>query len=447
MSSTEAVAPAALVAFLQGDEARGALARLAALDTGDAASLRLLQELRRSFAPWQAAALLSQARLRKRAAAKWPFAPALLLVEEALEQATAWPLALHRARRLHALAPPGPLLDLGCGIGGDTLALATLRPVIAWERDPLRAELARANVAALGRPRGALHPLQPVTVLSGDWREDVGSAQAGAMQAGAMQAGGAFADPARRVTAPGAGESRRVFSLQSMEPPLHALLPLLDQLAVLAVKVAPGVQEAELPAGAALEFVSHAGSAKEGVLWLGEAASVLPARWAAVYDGAAWHEISGGAPAPALAAHELPQPGQLIWEPDPAVLRAGALDTLCAQLGARLFAPDIAYLVADPVANAPAGDAHPAPAVGPFATPFRLIEAAPFSLKRLNQRLAALGAGAVELKKRGFPLEPEALRPRLKVQRGGRPLTVLLTRRGDAHWMLLCERLAPSPAA
>lgn len=88
-----------------------------------------------------------------------------------------------------------------------------------------------------------------------------------------------------------------------------------------------------------------------------------------------------------------------------------------------------------------------APARTPFATPFRLLEVLPFSLKRLNQRLAAHVAGAVELKKRGFPLEPETLRARLKLQRGGRALVVLLTRRGDEHWMLLAERTLPAPAA
>jgi hypothetical protein len=426
-----APSPQTLVAFLESEPARAALAMLALRDTGNAQTLTLVEELRRDWAPWQVAALVGQARLRKRAAAKWPFANELLLVEEALEQATAWPVALLRAQRMGALAPPGRLLDLGCGIGGDTLALATERPVLAFERDPVRAALARANLQRVGMGGHGVPGLHAVEVHAGDWTTVLAGSGATAW----LDVAAVFADPARRTT-DGAGGSRRTFSLQGMQPPIDALLPLTAHVPLLVVKVAPGVQEAELPPETAVQFVSHEGTAKEGVLWLGAVAASLPRRWASVFADGSWHElVAGGASAPALADDVLPQPGQWLWEPDAAVLRAGALDTLCARLAGRLFAPDIAYVVGD----APAADLTQ---LLPFATPFRLLEVAPFSLKQLNRRLAALGVGTVELKKRGFPLEPESLRPRLKLQRGGRSLTVLLTRRGKAHWMLLAERTA-----
>ena len=38
--------------------------------------------------------------------------------------------------------------DLGCGIGGDLLALAQRRPAIAYEVDPVCARFAAANAAA-----------------------------------------------------------------------------------------------------------------------------------------------------------------------------------------------------------------------------------------------------------------------------------------------------------
>lgn len=419
--------PATVVRFLQSEAAAAVLAQLACGNADEVESPALVARLRKSFSPWQASALLVQARLRRRAAAKWPFAARLMLVEEALEQATAWPVALYRAARLHGLAPPGDVLEVGCGIGGDTMALATLRPLSAWEQDPTRAAFARANLAALAAAPQA-PPLQPATIHTGDWND----ALAGAHPPFAA----AFVDPARR-TVDSSGAARRVFSLQTMTPPLSALLPLLRTTPLLVVKVAPGLAAAEVPHGAALQFVSHDGTAKEGVLWMGEAASSLPRRWAGVYDGARWHEMeAGGAAAPSLASNEAPEPGMLLWEPDPAVVRAGALDTLCARFGARLFAPDIAYLLG-------AGGTEPPPT--PFAAAFRLLEAAPFSLKRLNERLRALGAGSAELKKRGFPQEPESLRKRLRLTPGGRPLVVLLTRRGATHWMLLAERLPAAP--
>jgi hypothetical protein len=426
-----------LVAFLRSPAGAEALAALAARDLGDSHTIGLLSELRRRFAPAEAAALLTQARLRQRAAsthsdtAKFPWAERMLFVAEALEQATAWPVARHRAERLHALAPPGLVLDLGCGIGGDLLALAHLRPATGYESDPLRAAMARANVDAVF---GTAGPPHPVEVVTGDW---VAALAAGTLPAAAA----AFADPARRQE--GRQGVRRVFGLEEMTPPLAALLRLQAQVPALAVKVAPGVQAADLPPGAAVEFVSHAGVCKEAVLWFGPLAETEgPAaregsplegarRWASVHDGVAWH---------ALPAHGVPPPlgplapGQALYEPDPAVIRAGALAELCALLGAHLFAPDIAYLVSDAVGE----DAQ----ATPFARAFRVREVFPFALKRLNRRLAELGIGQVEIKKRGFPVEPEEMRRRLKLAGSGRAV-VFLTRRGDEHWVILGEREEP----
>jgi methylase of polypeptide subunit release factors len=59
-----------------------------------------------------------------------------------LEQATAEVIARHRATRFLGAARVG---DLCCGIGGDLLALADQREVIAVDRDPLRLRMAMLN--------------------------------------------------------------------------------------------------------------------------------------------------------------------------------------------------------------------------------------------------------------------------------------------------------------
>jgi hypothetical protein len=74
-----------------------------------------------------------------------------------------------------------------------------------------------------------------------------------------------------------------------------------------------------------------------------------------------------------------------------------------------------------------------------------------FSLKVLNQRLQALGVARVELKKRGFPVEPETLRPRLKLATAGRAAVVIFTRgdpggkQEDEHIMIIGRRLEGAP--
>lgn len=397
---------AAVVDHLLSGQGRAALATLAHADLSEARTLTLLAHLRQSFDPPVAGALLSQARLRQRAAAKFPFAGQLFFTGEALEQATAWPVALHRAGWIDRHAPPGLLLDLGCGIGGDTLALAQQRPVIAIDSDPLRLRFAQANAEALGLAGR-------VTFLHADWT---------ALRAAGQlpPAAAAFADPARRTAA------GRIFHLRQMQPPIAELLRLQAQLPALGVKVMPGVQDAELPPGCGVEFVSHAGVCKEAVLWFGPLAQHR--RWASVHAAEGWETIVNDGVAPPLG--DL-QAGLWLHEPDPAVIRAGALAALCARLDGWLFDPQIAYLVSA------------APKWDRLVRSFRVHEVHRFSLKLLNQRLQARGIGDVELKKRGFPTEPESLRPRLKLTPGGAPAVILFTRQGDQRLMLIAERARP----
>jgi hypothetical protein len=56
--------------------------------------------------------------------------------------------------------------------------------------------------------------------------------------------------------------------------------------------------------------------------------------------------------------------------------------------------------------------------------------------------LIALQIGTVELKKRGFPAEPETLRGRLTLAKGGRPGVVIFTRRGNERLMVIGRRVS-----
>jgi SAM-dependent methyltransferase len=395
----------ATVPFLLSERGRAAAKELHQTDLRETNTLALLTALRRSFSAEEAGALLALAQLRQRGIEKFPFADQLFFTAEALEQATAWPVAEHRAAWIDQLAPAGPILDLGCGIGGDTLALAPRRCVIAIDLDPVRLRLAAANVAARGLAT-------QVTLQQADWTARLAQQQLPAAAA-------AFADPSRRV------DERRVFSLYQMQPPLAAILRLQQAIPHLGVKVMPGVADAELPATCGIEFVSHQGICKEAVLWFGDLAQG-GRRWASVHTPQGWHTLVASGDPPPLGALA---PGHCLHEPDPAVIRAGALWEVCEQLNAHLFDTQIAYLVST----------HVQPS--PFVQSFAIQELHPFSLKLLNRRLQALRIGTVELKKRGFPTEPEALRPRLKLYPGGQAAVVIFTRRGHERLMMIGTRV------
>jgi len=381
------------------------LAKLQQAALGEEQTLALLQPLRREFTASQAGALLSMARLRQRAAAKFPQAAQLFFTAEALEQATAWPIAQHRAAWIDSHTPPGPILDLGCGIGGDLLALAQRRSVIAFELDPVRIRLAAANVVALGLQ-------QQVQLVEADWTHLL-------TQDALPTAAAAFADPARRV------DGRRIFTLEAMQPPLSQLLQLQRRLPHLGVKTMPGIQDAEVPPGCGVEFISHEGVCKEAILWFGDL--MQHPRWASVYINQEWVALPGdGAQSPPVGPLAA---GDYLHEPDPALIRAGAFCALSHQLEAHLFDPQIAYLVS------PERKTHP------LVQSFKIHELHPFNLKLLNRRLQERGYHIVELKKRGVPFQPEELRKRLKLPATGKPGVVIFTRRGEDRLMLIGERV------
>jgi SAM-dependent methyltransferase len=377
---------------------RGAdlLATLTADDLRDTALLDVLSRLRRVCAPAEAAAVVALARLRQRGQTKFARAAQMFFTAEALEQASGEGMSRYQARRY---APFVRVADLGCGLGGDMLALATAgHTVIAVDRDRLRARLAHANAAIHGL--GAR-----VHVICADLRQQPWCTTA------------AFVDPARRI------EGRRVFSLHAMAPPLADVLALRAWAPHLGVKVHPGVENHELPPGCEVEFIAEEGTCKEAMLWFGDL-STGATRRATLLPGEhtlAWEAVDPVPCGPASA---------YLYEPNPAVIRAHTVEQLAWQIGARKLDPEIAYLTGERLVATP------------FAHSYPVWEEHPFNLKLLNRRLRALEIGAVVVKKRGSAVDPDEFRRRLKPVAGGRPAVVILTLVTGRPTMLICgERL------
>jgi hypothetical protein len=273
------------------------------------------------------------------------------------------------------------VLDLGCSVGGDLLALGDRG--IGVDLDLARCLLARANT-------GAPVACADVTRLT--------------------PRGWVYADPARR------SGGRRGFDPATWSPTLEQVLAW--DVEALGVKVAPGIDHDRLPPDVEVEVVSLDGDVKEALLWRGATrrghrmtATLLPSGATLTGTGAV---ASVGAP------------GRYLLEPDGAVIRAHLVAEVCDAVGGRLLDSTIAYVCAD------------APVPTPFGRWYEVLDVLPFSLKRLRERLR--GVGAVTIKKRGTAVEPEQLRRQLRL-RGTGEATVVLTRVAGAQVAMVVQPL------
>lgn len=367
-------------------------------------TIALSERLRRDGVdPDLVAAALTQSRLRAKAHPKLDsFADAMLFTPAGLEQATRLVVAAHHARR-YVAAGVTAVADLTCGIGADSLAFAGVGlRVIATDTDELTAALATVNLRAF--PEAEVRHADGLTL---DLR--------------AEGVDGLYADPARR-----ASSGRRVFDPAAYEPPLDAVRALAAQVPALGIKVGPGIPHSALPADAETQWVSVDGDVVEAGMWFGplrtDGHAGRPGRSALVLRGRGAHVVHDAG----LGHAEAGPVGAYLYEPDGAVIRAGLVGQVAADVHGRLVDPTIAYVTSDAL--------HPTP----LATAYRVVDVLPFGLKRLRTYLRERGVGRLTIKKRGTAVVPEQLRKQLDL-RGAVGATIVLTRVAGAQQVLVVD--------
>ena len=365
--------------------------------------LRMVSTLRKEgHPPTLVAAVLSQAKLRSKATAKFgPFAERMLFTEAGLEQATRLRVAALHAGRFRA-AGITMVADLGCGIGGDAMAMASLDlEVTAVERDEVTAAIAAYNLA----------PWPAVTVLA----QEAASTDLTAIE-------GVYLDPARRSD--GHSQTTRITDPDDYSPSLDEALELAGGRAA-GIKLGPGIDRDRIPSEAEAQWVSVDGQVVELGLWFGAVARPGISRSALVLSAAGTAELSADADSVDVGPRDL---GEYLHEPDGAVIRARLIGDLGRGIGAGMLSDGIAYLTSDTAE------------LSPFASCFRVLERFPLDERLLKRELAAREIGTLEIKKRGVDVDPAALRKRLSLK-GGQSATLFLTRVAGRHTALLAERV------
>ena len=397
----------------------------------------------RGFSPEESAQIISLAQARTRARAKFgERARILMLTQEAAEQATRPVIAHYRAQRLRPVA--GTVADLGCGIASDSAVYAADRgAVVAVELDPLTASFAAKNLEFCPQAR----------VYSGDVTDYV---HGELLDASGEPVGIVWMDPARReLRGAKKAQTERLFDPEAFSPPFSFVLNLARTGVPMGVKLGPGFPHEGIPSPEDIaseanpnprveaEWIQSEGSLAELVLWFNAlaqegvartATSVreLPAEEACLGESSnesstedsnktsallpPYKAVSFRSSLTAEEAEQsvdvpvsLPQPGEYLLEPAPAIVRSHLVAEFAQSIGAHLLDEHLAYLCsAEPVEH-------------PLVACYEVLEEIPLQEKQLKRWVREQGFTALTIKKRGVDIVPEQLRARLLGSAGSKP--------------------------
>lgn len=342
---------------------------------------------------------LEQVRLRRKAISKFgEFAQSMLFTDAGLEQATRLSVAAHHAGRFHR-HQVSSVADLGCGIGGDSMAFSALGlTVMAVESDPLTAAIARFNLASF----------DTTTVIN----DDLASVDLSVVDA-------LWLDPARRHGA------TRLNSPDDWSPTLDQAFDLA-RTKPSGIKLAPGMDRGLIPEGVEAQWVSAGGDVVELVLWWNELATPGVSRSALIAGDGETYQLTAATDTEDAAVGEL---GSVIYEPDGAIIRARLIGDVVRSIDGRMIDPTIAYFTAD--------EYQPTP----FAQAFSVEQVLSVKPKELAAWVRQNDVGTLEIKKRGIDIDPATLRKQLPLS-GSESKTLILTRVAGKKVALATRRMS-----
>lgn len=354
-------------------------------------SAALIMRLRSKWDSELVATALQQETLRRKAAGKFARVSKMYFTQEGLEQASAEVVAQHRAKKFAAQGN-GSVLDLCCGIGGDSVSLAAYREIVGIDMDADRIACARLNAEAYEVADKAHFVIADVQEIRVQGQH------------------GVFIDPSRRDDGQRRGPSW-------YQPSLDWCLGLATKAASVAIKAAPGIKRDLVPEGWGLEFVAVGRSLKEAVLW--SPSTGAPRRAASILPGDAQLVAIPG------ERIEVAPPGRYLMDPSPAVTRAELVEDLARILNAWKIDPQIAFLSSE------------TPTPTPFGRWLRIEDSLPWNTNNIRKALSARDVGQVDIRRRGLAGDTEQITRSLNLN-GKVKMTLVMTRVKERPWAFVC---------
>lgn len=353
------------------------------IPSGDFHSPSAQAALRKEFAPDLVRAALTLATLRSQARSRFTRAEQMWFDRTRLEQATQELVARHKARRF-ARIEGQPVLDLCSGIGADAIAIVEHCSVTAVDSSLLASWFTHQNARVYG--------------VSDRIKTQTSSVES-------VDASGQFVhlDPDRR------SHGQRQVRLEFGSPPLEYLQQLTQTAAGGAIKVSPASNFGGKFPNCEIELVSVHGECKEATIWFGTLREATPFRATVLPVG---QSIAGD---PWDYRPQLSPLGKYLFDPDPAVVRAGLVDCLAQSLG--LFRLDDAeeYLTGDQIVESP------------MIRGFEVLADLSNHLTEIRDYFRRSSFGQVEIKCRHIRIEADAVRRKLPLP-GKEPAVLLFAK-------------------
>ena len=337
--------------------------------------------------------MLSQIKIQKKNLSKIPISNELLFTEQGAQQASSWKIAQYHATKFKTF---NKVADLCCGIGVDLINIAKGKEqVYAIDLDADTLKLAEYNCGSQN--------LNNITYKLGKAEEFNQPVEA------------IFIDPDRRP-----GSNRRI-APEEYSPPFSKIMELRNICPNIAVKLSPAIdyKRLNLPIDSTLEFVSENGTLKEILLCMGELSIKNCERKAVLLPSTLTLQNSN-------IKIEVTDIQKYLFEPDPAIIRAGLVQELGSKIGYDLIDSKLALLTGSQIIQSD------------FGKIYEVKKIMKYDLKKVRKYIRENEIGELIIKTRGFPESVEKFRKKIKIK-GNNSIVMFILRKGNDHIIVFSQ--------
>ena len=323
----------------------------------------------------------------------------VIATERALQQASHIDIARYKASHVPA---NGCIIDVCCGLGGDSIAFLEQVPVIAVDRDPQLCIIAAHNLTMALQAANRSAAAAVVSQAAEDFFD---------LRPSKLDGAWLHIDPDRRPS------GTKVSDPNYCEPHAEKIASWMQRFEGTIIKMSPA---AELPSCfqnvVRREWISHQGQCRQQLVWARNGAVASDLETKATHITRAGQADSFGIAADPTSydrnVRTTEMPAKIIYDFDPAVRAAGLSAALAVETGLMCIQSLSGFFTSDEL---PATFGNPSieNRSSSLLAPFEVLWSGKFDEKKLKRQLRAFDPSSLEIKVRGIAVTPEKLRPRL----------------------------------